>query len=144
MIFSRACLYGIRAALYVASQKNRKYVSIGEISQNLGISFHFLTKVLQKLTQKNLMTSYRGPNGGIALSKPAAEITLYEIVEAIECDQVFDGCILGLPGCGTLKPCPLHENWATIRGELSQLFTETDLESVAKRIKDEDLRISKS
>ncbi len=143
-MFSRACLYGIRAALYVASQKNRKYVSIGEISQKLGISFHFLTKILQKLTQKKLMTSYRGPNGGIALSRPANEITLIDIVKAIECSQVFDGCILGLPGCGVLKPCPLHDEWATIREKLTQLFMDADLESVSKRIKDEDLRISKN
>jgi len=59
MVLSKACIYGIQAAIYVASVKDVGYVSIQEISEKLNISFHFLTKVLQQLTQAGILNSYR-------------------------------------------------------------------------------------
>ncbi|NIV03877.1 MAG: Rrf2 family transcriptional regulator, partial [Calditrichae bacterium] len=97
-MFSQACNYGIRAALYVASLEEQKFVPIRDIAEKLDISFHFLTKILQKLTLKNIMVSYRGPNGGISLAKPAEQITLLNVIEAIDGPDLFTECILGLPG----------------------------------------------
>ena len=77
-------MYGIRAALFVALlQSNRQYVPIREISERLNISFHFLTKILQELKRHGIMTSYRGPNGGVSLARPASEITLMDMINAI-------------------------------------------------------------
>ena len=75
---SKTCTYGILAALYVASKDENKFVSIREISEELNISFHFLTKILQILTHENIMTSYRGPRGGVALVKDINKITILE------------------------------------------------------------------
>ena len=84
MMFSKACVYGLRAALYVATLDKQAFVPIKTISDHLDISFHFLTKILQTLTQHHIMLSYRGPNGGIALARPAEQINAIQIVEAID------------------------------------------------------------
>ena len=63
-LLTKSCVYGLRATLYVASFcGERHFVPIREISEKLGLSFHFLTKILQKLTEAGLMESYRGPSG---------------------------------------------------------------------------------
>jgi len=142
-ILSTTCLYGIRASLFVASlQDERKYVPINHISSELGISFYFLTKILQRLTHHKLMVSYRGPNGGVALAKPAREISLMDMIRAIEPDHDLDGCILGLPGCGEKVPCPLHDKWGVVRDGIKSVFEDTNLADLGRKIKDDGLRIA--
>lgn len=126
-MLSKSCEYGLRASLYLASLEQEGYVSIGTISEELDISFPFLTKIFQKLNNAGLLDSRRGPNGGVALTLPAEEITLYEIVVAIDGDDLFEDCVLGLPGCGEAEPCPLHEQWADERDRVENMFQNTTL-----------------
>ena len=143
-LLSKSCLYGIRAAIYVASRKLEPggFVSIGEISNDLGISFHFLTKILQVLTEQKIMVSYRGPKGGVALAKPSNEITLLNIVESIDSPTFFKSCVLGLEGCGDKHPCPLHEQWAVERARLRDLFEHTSLADLSTKVSEMNLRLS--
>ena len=67
MIFSKSCVYGLRAMIYLASIPREGYVSIKSLSDKLDISFHFLTKILQELTAAELMESMKGPKGGVRL-----------------------------------------------------------------------------
>lgn len=139
MLLSKSCEYGLRASFYLATLNQEGYVSIGEISKKLNISFAFLTKIFQKLTQANLMTSLRGPKGGVALARPASQITLMDIVKAIDGDDLFTQCVLGLPGCGNRKPCPLHEPWGEERARLATIFESRTLERIAQDLEDFDL-----
>ncbi len=142
LIFSNACDYGLRAVLYITSQKERQYVPIREISDALQISFHFLTKILQILTQKQLLISFRGPNGGVALARNATLINLMEIIVAIDGPDLFENCVLGLENCGDEYPCPLHHQWGEIRKNLQELFKSKSLKEVANEINKEGFRIS--
>lgn len=142
MLLSKSCVYGLRASLYLASNQDRGYVSIREMSDKLNISFHFLTKILQQLTAGGLMESYKGPNGGIRLTKSGSEVNLYEIVAAIDGVELFTECALGLPGCGTEKPCPLHEKWAEARDGIKVMLETTNLVELAKKGKKLNLRIT--
>lgn len=142
-MLSKSCVYGLRAAIYVALVKKDNFVSIREISSKLDISFYFLTKILQILTQKNIMISFKGPKGGIKLARPAEQISLMEVVLALDGQKLFEQCILGLPGCGILNPCPLHEEWSQAVEILKTTFNNTTLAQLAQRIKDDNLRLTK-
>ena len=126
----------------MASLKNGDYIPIRVMSEKLDISFHFLTKILQQLTGAGLMESFKGPNGGIRLSKSGDEITLMEVVEAIDGRDLLTECALGLPGCGVEKPCPLHEKWADTRDNIRHMLENTTLIELAKKGKKENLRIT--
>ena len=143
MLLSKSCEYGLRAMLYLATlgdgeepdageavDPTREYVSIRTVSDELDIGFSFLTKVFQQLNDAGLLTSKRGPGGGVALTRPPDEIHLYEIVVAIDGDDLFEECVLGLPGCGEAQPCPLHDHWSETRGRLETMFRSTTLEEV--------------
>lgn len=142
MLLSKSCVYGVQAAIYMASLPRNEYVSIQEIAHNLKISFHFLTKVLQNLTYAGIMVSYRGPNGGIALARPSSSISLADIIDAIDGSDIFHECLFGLPGCGVADPCPAHENWATMRSRLHNLCNTLTLEELGKRANQLNVRLA--
>ena len=145
MLLSKSCEYGLRAMLYLGSlgrdddaeeatgrsrAPTQEYVSIQAISDDLEIGFSFLTKVFQQLNDAGLLTSKRGPGGGVALTRAPDAISLYEIVVAIDGDDLFKECVLGLPGCGEAEPCPLHDHWTEERDRIKTTFQATTLAEV--------------
>jgi Rrf2 family iron-sulfur cluster assembly transcriptional regulator len=134
MILSKTCDYGIRAAMYVAMQKDKEFVPIRKISEDLNISFHFLTKILQILTQSQIMTSFRGPNGGVSLTRPADRISLKEIIFAIDGPRLFQNCLLGLDRCNDKHPCPIHDKWYGVRAELDDILSNTTLAELGDKV----------
>ncbi len=134
MLLSKSCIYGLRASIYIASTRDEQFMSIREIADKLDISFHFLTKILQALTQEGIMNSYRGPKGGIMLAKNANTISIFDIVKAIDGNEVFTECFLGLPHCGSATPCPLHEQWAGIRANIAKVLATTTLADLAAKV----------
>jgi Rrf2 family protein len=141
-VLSKSSEYGLRALLYMVSKSDaQQYVSIREMSENLDISFHFLTKILQSLTQANLLVSYRGPSGGVAFNVPPDKILLSDVVRVLEGNDFFDTCLLGLPGCSEIAPCPMHQFWKEIRGALKQEFETTTLAEMGQAAQKRSLRL---
>jgi Rrf2 family protein len=112
------------------------------MSDKLEISFHFLTKILQQLTAEGIMESFKGPNGGIRLNIDGNDVYLMDIVLAIDGSQLLTECALGLPGCGTKNPCPLHDKWAETRDSIRVMLEETSLTELVKKGKAENLRLT--
>jgi Rrf2 family transcriptional regulator, iron-sulfur cluster assembly transcription factor len=130
MLFSKSCEYAIRAAVLVASREakeTRKYIPVRELAAELSISFHFLTKIFQSLTEARVMQSFRGPSGGVGLARPAGHIRLIDIVSAIDGTDKLMGCVLGLPGCTESRPCPLHSQWGVRRDHIREMLEQTTL-----------------
>lgn len=141
-VISKSGEYGLRALMYmVTHQEESEFVSIRVVSEKLDISFHFLTKILQILTQKGFLHSYRGPNGGIAFQIPPEKILLSDLIRALEGDDFFDKCLLGLPGCGERKPCPMHDFWKTIKAALKEEFETTSLADLGRTTRDNKFRL---
>lgn len=142
-VLSKFSEYGLRALLYMVSKANEDgYVNIRKMSERLDISFHFLTKILQNLTQAGLLVSYRGPNGGVAFKKPPHQIFLIDVVLVLEGPDYFDKCLLGLPGCGEKKPCPMHDFWKEIKGSMKHEFATTSLAAMGETVERYGLRLS--
>ena len=118
---SKSCIYGIRAAIYCSFNKNGKYIPIDEISRELNIPGDYLTKILQKLTKKNIMESLRGAKGGVKL-KNNKKVSLLDIVNAIDGDSLFSNCFLNLEGCSEKNPCPMHQHWKNYRTEIKKFL----------------------
>ncbi len=76
--------YGLIAAAYIAEQADEGCVTAETISTKYSISMTFLFKILQQMVRFNILLSKRGPRGGYTLARPAKEITLLEIIEAVD------------------------------------------------------------
>ena len=89
-----------------------------------------------------MLTSNRGPSGGVALSRDPRDILLIDLVHVLEGDEFFTKCLLGLPGCGVETPCPVHDMWAEFKGDFRMKFESTsiqDLKNMGGRISLEDI-----
>ena len=103
---------------------------ISDIAQCTGVPRAYLAKILNALSQQGLVQTKRGYRGGISLARSAEEISLLQIVEAVEGDQWLGECLLGMDTCDILTICPTHEFWARIRREITEELRQTTLASV--------------
>ncbi len=135
MSLSYSCIYGLRASVLLAGKQGEGYITIGEISNELDISFHFLTKVLQRLTNSQILESYKGPNGGVKLAKDASDITIREIIECLDENFVVPECALGLPIFRDHKDCPFHEDWRDLKLKIEEMVETVTLHELAEKKK---------
>jgi len=133
MLLSKSCELAIQAVLYLAGCEENTFVSIRQIAEEKEIPFHFLGKILQKLTQQHILNSHKGPKGGVCLSRPAHKITLYEIIAAIDGLDRIRRCIIGLPTCGGDNSCVLHDQWSEIRGRIVEMFKGMTVAELVRR-----------
>jgi len=134
MLFSKACEYGIRAMLFLASQENDKPVRVREIAETLKIPIPFLSKIVHSLSRNKLIHSQKGPGGGVTLAKAPSEITLLQVVEVIDGLNLFQACALGIPHCSDDFPCPLHGQWRTLRTEIQEMLTHRTLDQIIDQL----------
>lgn len=139
-MFSKACEYGIRATLYIASQSlKERRVKIGDIVENIGSPEAFTGKILGLLSRNGIVESYTGPNGGFEIKREHLhEITMADIVKAIDGNSFFEGCALGLDYCDENHPCPMHYSVEEIRKEMRDVLRETTAYELAVGIKNRE------
>lgn len=134
MIFSRPCEYAIRAMTHLADSPDG-VARAQEIAAAEDISLPILSKVLQDLARAGLLKSRRGPGGGFRLARKPQEITLRDVVAAIDGIDHFYQCAAGLPGCSDEAPCPLHDIWKGFRETLVGALGSATLEGMARVVK---------
>ncbi len=133
MYLSKSTIYGLQAAALLASKSNEDFVTIRELSNELNISFYFLTKVLQQLTKSELLISYKGPNGGVKLAKHCSEITFKDIICSIEGTKMINESTHGYNICKILSPCPFYQDLARLENKVEHFISTTTLKDLAKR-----------
>jgi Rrf2 family protein len=141
-MLSKTSIYAIRALLFISLNGKDGFVLIREMSEKLNISFHFLTKILQKLKDNRIVKSHQGPKGGVSLAKSPGKIFLIDILKILDDDKIFKTCILGLHGCGEKTPCPVHDDWSKILNRTKKLFYNTTIQDLTLKIRKSNLRIS--
>ncbi len=102
---SEAASLALHSMVLIAKSEN--HINVNKLAEQMGSSRNHLAKVLQQLVKYNYLKSVRGPSGGFILNKPASEITILNIYEAIEGEVVspecpldkcicpFDKCLMG-------------------------------------------------
>jgi Rrf2 family protein len=131
-MFSRSAEYAIRAMIFLALQPAGKLTGAREIAEAERIPTQFLWKILQNLTRRKLVRSFKGARGGYELARPAERVTIEDIVSATDESGVTQDCVLGLEICSEEKPCPLHHTWKEIRERLTAMLEQTTLADLAR------------
>jgi Rrf2 family protein len=104
-------------------------VTAAAMASGLSASEAHLAKVLQRLAKAGLVTGTRGPHGGFSLARPAREISLREVYEAIEGRLEVERCMLGSPVCS--KPdCPLGSLFARLSDDVMQTLERMTLADI--------------
>ncbi|WP_341216536.1 Rrf2 family transcriptional regulator [uncultured Wocania sp.] len=136
-MFSKACEYGIKAAIFIAIKSYEgKRVSPKEIALEINSPQAFTAKILQALVKHDIVCSIKGAHGGFEIdSSNISKIKLAQIVNAIDGDSIYKECGLGLHKCDEDHPCPVHDKFKAIREELKYMLENTSLEELALNIK---------
>src|SRR5512142_297105 len=111
MQLTRESDYGIRSVLYLARQPIKKVSFINEISEEYKIPRSFLAKILQKLVKAKIVRSYRGVKGGFSLAREAKEISVLDVMEAIEGKTALNLCLTDKKKWDFSRHCPVHSVW---------------------------------
>lgn len=134
LILSKHCEYGIQALLVLATKKTEGWTSLKEITDRLNAPEQYLAKILQDMSRKGIIKSRKGPMGGFMLGKPAENILLYDVVNALDGTEFLDKCVLGFDECTSDNPCPKHESWGSLRDHIKQTMVTSSIGDMAKNI----------
>jgi len=133
MNFSRECEYAVRGMVALAGEPRGQALTLQEVAAGHNLPPGFLSKIFQKLVRHGLIQSHRGVQRGYTLAHPAPEITLRQILEAIEGPDLFDRCVFSHRPCmGEENPCLLHKAWQDLRPQVQAAFERTTLQDVVE------------
>ena len=124
--------YGIRSVLYLARQPYKKISFVTEISDEYKIPRSFLAKILQKLVKAKIVRSYRGVKGGFSLARQAKDISVLDVLEAIEGRLSMNICLADKKKCDFSRNCPIHSVWASVQSKVIEVLKKSNFEDLSR------------
>lgn len=119
-------------ALGLMPDPGNQPVLVRDIAEAADIPKPYLSKLVHQLAARGLIYTRRGYKGGVTLARPAAQITLVEIAEAVGGHPIKYPCVLGLAECSDERACPLHEFWCETIERVHEKLAATTLADTAK------------
>jgi Rrf2 family protein len=127
-MLSQSVEYALRAACFLADRSPSPQTT-GQIAKATKVPAAYLSKILQQLGRAGIVRSQRGMKGGISLMKSPQELTILEVVNAVDPIARIRECPLGLPGHGT-RLCPLHRRMDNALADMEEAFGQSTLAEV--------------
>jgi Rrf2 family protein len=127
MQITRAGEYGVLGLMHLARRNPGQRAMIDEVSREEHIPKSFLAKIFQHLAKAGLVCSIRGSRGGFALVKNPSEISVLEIIEAVEGRIVFQRCRMDKPDCEHAGGCALCGLFERAQDGIKDVLTRTTL-----------------
>jgi Rrf2 family transcriptional regulator, cysteine metabolism repressor len=142
MMFSTKAEYGIRVMVELARHDGGEPMPLAEIAEHGGLPLAYLEHLVARLRKAELVSSRRGSRGGYMLARPAREITMAEVVEAlegsiapIECiSEAADGSIVCARESGAERACPTKLLWTRVRFSIVTTLRETTLADLLRGV----------
>ncbi len=134
-IYSKGCEYALRALTQIPSDNIDSPFIAKELCKKAKVPEASTRKVFQKLAREGFLSAVPGPGGGYKLVKSPDKISLLGIVVAVDGQDVFDKCIMGLPNCSNKKPCPVHNTWQKLKKVMMKEMEEKTLLKLMKAVK---------
>ena len=135
MKMTRACEYGLQGVLYLAMQPKGKTTLLAEISKARTIPYSFLGKIFRHLVKAGIVKSIRGIHGGFTLARGARNITMKDIVEAVEGDIAFSNCSNKSNRCDRIMHCSMATSWKTAQKKAFDVLADANFEELARKEK---------
>jgi len=115
---------------YLAGVPEGHIASLHEIGHAQDIPESFLAKILQSLVHAGLAESRRGARGGFALARPARDISLRAVIEAVDGPIALNTCVLFADDCERSTRCSIHESWVEAQERMMSVLDSVSLETV--------------
>lgn len=123
--------YAVRAMTYLAGQPAGTVASLRDIGQAQDIPESFLAKILQSLVHAGLAGSQRGAHGGFVLARPAAEISMRAVIEAVDGPIALNQCVLWPEDCERSGRCEVHRAWLRAQEQLMSVLDTVSMAALS-------------
>ena len=127
-MLNQTAIYAIRAMGFLASQDSDNPILSSLIAKEMDIPHNFLSKILNRLAQAELIHATRGRRGGVKLARPGSEVLLHEVVDLFMKINDYKKCFLGLRKCD--GSCGLHLHWRIISEQFEKMLKGTTIDNV--------------
>lgn len=142
-MFYKETEYALRGLVYIQVQNNiGRKPGTGEISKEIAAPYFYTAKILQRLVKCGYILSIKGKGGGFYFDNTKSNLTIKELINAVEGDKTFSGCGFGLKNCSPDNPCPLHNQYAPIREVLVGLLSSETIQSLAVKYTEHNLKFT--
>lgn len=129
MQITRQADYAIRAVRHLAGLEPGKLAATSLVAREQSIPPSFLAKIISQLTIAGLLTTSRGAQGGVGLKRSSKEISLLDVVEAIDGPIYLNTCVADSDLCCFESDCPLKPIWSDAQADLVKRLRETKFDS---------------
>ena len=126
MQITRQADYAVRAVLYLARAGNTERSATSAIAKEQNIPPSFLAKIISQLSIAGLLHTSRGARGGVTLAREPKEISLLEVVEAIDGPIQLNECVTNEGVCSFEADCPIRSVWCDAQSELVGRLRKTN------------------
>jgi Rrf2 family protein len=126
MQITRQADYAVRAVLHLAQMKNGDRAATSIVAKEQHIPPSFLAKIISQLSIAGLLHTSRGARGGVTLAREPKDITLLEVIEAIDGPIQLNECVAADGTCRFDDDCPIRSVWCEAQEELVARLKKTD------------------
>lgn len=131
MQITRQADYAVRAVLYLAQLGEDQRAATSQIAQEQQIPPSFLAKIVSQLSVAGLLQTSRGARGGVSLARDPEQISLLEVIEAIDGPILLNDCV-GNGDCTFGDDCPMKPIWCDAQAELVSRLRQTTFDQFIK------------
>lgn len=131
MELTRKGEYAIRGIVYLAGKPLDKVCLLSDIAAAVDVPPTFLAKIFQQFSKIGLVKSFRGTGGGFMLGRAPENITLLEVVEAVEGPIIPNRCVVNPTECGRAGYCNVHPVWKQVQEKVRGVLEEVTLKELA-------------
>ena len=132
-IIKRNTGYGLRALLHMAGERDSEAFTADELAGVAATSTDFMHKIMRALRDAGIVSSKSGPAGGFQLKREPHEVSILDIVNAIQGPLSVNACVMGLDICDRSGNCPLRPTWMKVQSDLEKGLGETTLGDIVGR-----------
>jgi len=133
MKLSTRCRYAVRSLLDLALNSKGDLVILRDIAKRQGISVKYLESIFTSLRKAGIITGIRGSRGGYKLIQRAEDITIYDIVHAMQGFIAPVGCVTDMCSCNRAEECATHELWSKLTDSISMTLKSYTLADLVTR-----------
>ena len=130
MQITRQADYAVRAVLHLSRMGGNQRAATSAVAQEQKIPPSFLAKIISQLSIAGLLHTSRGARGGVTLAREPKEITLLEVVEAIDGPIQLNECVGENSSCAFDHDCPLRPVWCDAQDDLVKRLRNTNFEQL--------------
>ena len=131
-MITREADYAMRTVLYLAREQAKETaVSTAVLAEEMEVPFRFLRRIVRTLVDAGIVASQRGKGGGIQLARPKEEISLLQIIEAVDPKNIkFNTCLTADGTCSRSHECAVHPELSKLQAVIEQHLGQITMDKI--------------